>query len=376
MGESKETSREKRQRTVLIGVLEHFIKTGKAVGSHTLKESGFNSLSSATIRNYFADLEEEGYLHQQHVSGGRLPTEKAFRVYAEHAMTSDETPKKFKEKAAIFNTLDSKEIVSYLPKALESVSEIANLPAFMSTPRFDQDFLTEIKLVPIGQDRIAALLITDFGVVRMELLPTDKRFSAFTTKRLEEYFQFRIHGIDPKPEHLSPEEEEAALKIYNELMVRFVIGHSSFQTEDTLRTGFAKLLESQDFQDSHQVAAALALFENAHATRLILRDCTKKNSLRFWIGEDLLPFSSVNPGCTMILVPYHINNQPVGALGVMGPFRMPYKTVIGILKMAASLISQALTKAIFKFKITYRQPDAGLALITMETPILLEDRRL
>ena len=62
------------KRKVLIGLVEYFIKTGKPVGSNTLKETGFGDLSSATIRNYFAHLETEGYLTQQHSSGGRIPT--------------------------------------------------------------------------------------------------------------------------------------------------------------------------------------------------------------------------------------------------------------------------------------------------------------
>jgi len=365
--------KERKQMQVLMGLIEHFIKTGKAVGSNTLKESGLKSLSSATIRNYFADLEKEGYLHQPHVSGGRVPTEKAFRLYIENSLSSTDLPKNFKSEA--LTSFESKEIGRYLPKALETLSEITHLPMFMSTPRFDQDFLTEIKLIPVGIERVAALLITDFGVVKMELLPVDKRLNSFSIKRIEEYFHYRIHGIE-QPLNLSEEEEEIAHHIYNELMLRFMIGHSQFQTEDTLRTGFSKLLVTEDFLDSHQLAATLALFENSHALRLIVRDCTRRNQLRTWIGEDLLPFSQVNPGCSVIAIPYCINHQPVGAIGIIGPFRVPYKTVIGTLKKGSDLISETLTNAIYKFKITYRQPDTGYPLVISPktTPVLIEDR--
>ncbi len=80
----KKTSiKEERQYKVLIALIEHYILTGKPVGSNTLRESGLDHLSSATIRNYFASLEELGLLEQQHASGGRTPTEKAFRLYAQ-----------------------------------------------------------------------------------------------------------------------------------------------------------------------------------------------------------------------------------------------------------------------------------------------------
>src|SRR5579872_6156120 len=72
-----------RENAVLLGLIELYLKTGKPIGSHTLQENGFESLSSATIRNYFSKMEEAGYLKQQHTSGGRIPTEKAFRLYAD-----------------------------------------------------------------------------------------------------------------------------------------------------------------------------------------------------------------------------------------------------------------------------------------------------
>src|SRR5438045_1193035 len=72
-----------REHSVLLGLIELYLKTGKPIGSHTLQENGFDSLSSATIRNYFSKMEEAGYLKQQHTSGGRIPTQKAFRLYAD-----------------------------------------------------------------------------------------------------------------------------------------------------------------------------------------------------------------------------------------------------------------------------------------------------
>ena len=72
-----------REQAVLLGLIELYLQHGKPVGSQTLQENGFDSLSTATIRNYFGKMESEGYLKQQHTSGGRIPTQKAFRLYAD-----------------------------------------------------------------------------------------------------------------------------------------------------------------------------------------------------------------------------------------------------------------------------------------------------
>ena len=81
----RRASKQDRERDVLLGLVDLYIRHGKPVGSQTLQEEGFEHLSSATIRNYFAKLEMEGFLRQHHTSGGRSPTDKAFRLYAEEA---------------------------------------------------------------------------------------------------------------------------------------------------------------------------------------------------------------------------------------------------------------------------------------------------
>ncbi len=81
--EEKRPSKNRRKNDLLIGLIELYLKSGRPIGSQTLQESGFKSLSSATIRNYLSQLEEEGLLKQPHTSGGRVPTSKAFRFYVD-----------------------------------------------------------------------------------------------------------------------------------------------------------------------------------------------------------------------------------------------------------------------------------------------------
>ena len=74
--------KDQRERQVLFGLIELYLQMGKPIGSNTLREQGFGALSSATIRNYFMKLEDEGLLRQQHSSGGRIPTSAAYKLYA------------------------------------------------------------------------------------------------------------------------------------------------------------------------------------------------------------------------------------------------------------------------------------------------------
>src|SRR5262249_33105419 len=156
-----------------------------------------------------------------------------------------------------------------------------------------------IKFVAIDHSRCLSIIVTDFGVVQTELLYTDKKLSAFSAKRIEGYFQWRLTGHS-KPENLEKEEEQIAQKLYNEVMVRYLVGYANFTNEEIYRTGFSKLLSYPEFNDSVALANSLALFENTHSMRLLTKECTKMNKLRFWIGDDLNVFSTTSPNSSVI----------------------------------------------------------------------------
>lgn len=351
----RKNAKQERTQSVLFGLIEYYIKTGKPVGSNTLKEAGFEELSSATIRNYFAELEEEGYLQQQHTSGGRIPTPSAFRLYAETKVHSTETTEHETNVLERLRLQETRQIAAFLQEAAETLSTLSDGAVFMSAPRFDHDFITTIKMVPIDHHRCVAVMVTDFGVVQSEVFHLENKLSTISAKKIEEYFHWRLSGHD-KPEGLDPELTEIAKSLYNELFIRYVIRYSAFVDEDVYRTGFSKLLAHPEFRDPNALAHSLAIFENAHTVRLLLRECAKTDQPRLWVGDDLTPYSNLKPNCAVIAVPYYINKQAVGAVGILGPVRMPYSQLYGLLHAFSENISEALTRNIYKFKIEVRQP--------------------
>jgi heat-inducible transcriptional repressor len=375
----KRVGKQDRERKVLLGLVEFYIQTGKPVGSNTLKESGFEDLSSATIRNYFAHLEEAGYLMQSHSSGGRIPTSLAYRVYAETFFHED--PDLSGDHFQSLSQFDSREIALFLEEAAESLSRLTHCAVFLSAPRFDQDFVADLKLIPLDAFRCLCVLVTDFGVVQTEILHLPERLSSFAVKRIEKYFHWRLTGLE-QPTNLEPGEEAIGQKFYNELMLRYIVGYSTFVDEDIYRTGFSHLLAYADFQDTSLLASGLSLFENVHSMRLLLKECKALDRLKFWVGDDLEAYVS-NPNCSVIAIPYYINHNPVGAVGLLGPTRLPYRTIFNTLRHFSESVSETLTRNIYKFKISFRQPEKGKPYLQKEESrligqsrlILLEDKR-
>jgi heat-inducible transcriptional repressor len=260
MSKAKKADRELR---VLMGLIELYLEEGKPVGSNTLHEAGFEDISSATIRNYFASLEEEGFLAQAHTSGGRVPTAAALKLYADrHAemgLVDEEDERRLDELRG-----ETKEVAAYLNGALELLSELTGLPTFMSAPRFDHDIVLDIKLLALDATRALAVLMTDFGAILTEVMPTDGKLTPKEIAQMEAYFAWRLTGLD-KPE------VEVGQKFYNELMVRYVTRYSSYSEPEIHRTGFSRLLN----YPSTNLATALSLFENGFRMRKLLRGCDK-----------------------------------------------------------------------------------------------------
>lgn len=356
--QQKQSKKEMRELQVLIGLIDLYLETGKPIGSSTLKDHGFQHLSSATIRNYFAELEKQGLLKQPHASGGRIPTEEAFRLYAENALSHPLLAPDVEEAFQDLAHLESPNLFHYLQQAGERLSEWTGYPVFLSSLRFDHDFILDIKLVAIDHERILGVIITDFGQILTEVLHSQHKFSSFALKRIEAYLHWRVKGGE-LVENLSAEEKTLAQAFYNEIMVRYLVRYSNFSSEDVYRTGFSKLLTFPEFNDPLSLATGLSLFESTDRMRLLLNNCTHAKAPCFWIGHDLAPYAPSAHGCSVIATTYHIGASPAGALGILGPYRMPYKTLFGTLNFFSQCISKSLTKSLLKFKLSFRQPQIG-----------------
>ncbi|MBN4067444.1 heat-inducible transcriptional repressor HrcA, partial [Simkania negevensis] len=129
-----------------------------------------------------------------------------------------------------------------------------------------------------------------------------------------------------------------------------------FSSEDVYSCGFSRLFAFPEFSDALALSNALALFENHRAMLSIAGECTKADDLSYWIGSDLVKFLRGMEGCSVVAIPYHINMSPVGVLGVLGPTRLPYRRVFGLLEGASKLIGESLTTSVFKHKLSYRRP--------------------
>jgi heat-inducible transcriptional repressor len=310
-------------------------------------------------------METAELLKQQHTSGGRIPTEKAFKLYAEHCLNQGIVHAEQEKMLHDAIHKESAEIAPTLNRAAELLSEMSQCAVFLSTPRFDQDFIQNIRLLNLDSDKLISIIITNFGLIRTETIYLEKPVEATFIRTCEEYFFWRLNKGE-KPLFNSQEEMKMAQKIYNEIMVRHVVGYTNFQNEDLIRTGLSKLLTYPEFNDAVALAGSLALLEDESQMRSVLRECCKKNDLSYWIGDEICPYVPHHSECAIIAIPYRINQTIAGGIALLGPMRMPYRNLFGLSRLFSEQLSRLLTMSLHKYKISFRNPEHHTPLVTQK----------
>lgn len=350
----KRQAKDHRENQVLLGLVELYLETGQPVGSVTLHKERFSNISSATIRNYFCKLEKAGLLRQQHSSGGRIPTEEAYQAYLQAFQDKPQASEKNIESLRAKLIKSTREVSAYLQKSAETVSEATQCAVFLSSPRFDQDFIFDIQLVGIDHYRCLCILLTDFGMVHTEIMHCEQGLVGLNLKNIAQYLQWRISGLE-KPK-LSPVEEKISSQFYKEIMLRHIVGYSNFSAEDIYKTGFSKLLNYPDLNNATSLANGLSLFENETDLRKLIHKACKEKKLCYFIGNNFEELSTKLSGCSVLVTPYKIHQSIAGAIAILGPNRIPYRSLIALLDTAQDSIGKTLTSSLYKFKITFRNP--------------------
>ncbi|MFA5250448.1 MAG: heat-inducible transcriptional repressor HrcA [Parachlamydiales bacterium] len=369
MYQEKKRSKKEREKAILLGLIDLYIKEGRPIGSHTLQEQGFEYLSSATIRNYFAKFEKLGLLSQQHSSGGRIPTTLAFREYANELLQNLKTEKRGLELPNKEEQLPNKEVIGFLQKSAEKFSDLTASALFLLTPSFDQDFVQSLRLVFLDQERILAVLFTDFGEIKTEVLFSWQKLTEKDLAYIEKFLLWKMgKGLldEKKNERLN----KLAHKFYTEIMLRQMAGYNKNRPEPLYRTGLAKLLETSEFKEPGQILKILSLFEDQNQLGALLKESMKINRLTLWIGEELGAFAQDLKEVSVIAKAYRVGYLPVGAIALLVPKRANYARLFHQLEAFSEQISRLLTLRIVKFKIPFSQG----AELNLKESILLEDK--
>ena len=340
-----------RARQVLRTLIARYIRDGVPVGSQTLARHSGLDVSPATIRNILADLEEIGLLASPHTSAGRIPTSQGYRVFVDSLLQLKPLPEG--EVTRLRGELPSGGgTASLLGGASELLSAMSRFVGVVSVPRRESFAFRHIDFVPVGAQRVLAILVFADNDVQNRIIHTRRPYDAGELERVANYLNHHFAGR-PLPEiratllrdlQSARDEMQSLLAHTVDLAaeaLRPEPGGSS--GEDMLLAGQTRLMGVQDLSDLDRLRDLFEAFARKREILQLLERTIEAQGVRIFIGEEtgLAPLESVS----LVTAPYAAaDGQLLGVVGVIGPTRMAYDRVIPVVQAAADVLGSALAE--------------------------------
>jgi heat-inducible transcriptional repressor len=347
--ETRDEPLNERAQQLLRVLIENYIRDGQPVGSRVLSRESGLSLSSATVRNVMADLEELGFVTSPHTSSGRVPTDKGYRFFVDtllhvQPLESDAVTQLRRQLDAGHDS--SKALIATASQLLSSITHLAGV---VTLPRTQQAAITQIEFVGLSENRVLAVLVLNDREVQNRILQLDRYFSPDELKRAANYLNEQVRGrtLNQARTEILRQMKETQERM-NQIMVDAIsVAQKVFepdpQSDDRIEYVIAGETNLMGVAELTSVERLRRLFEAFNEKRdflHLLDQSLKAEGIQIFIGHE--SGYQVLDDCSVVTAPYGVGDSVMGVLGVIGPTRMAYERVIPIVDVTAKLLGAAL----------------------------------
>lgn len=320
-----------RQKEILKEIVESYIKTVKPIGSKSLCKK-FNC-SSATIRNEMAVLENLGYIEKNHISSGRVPSEKGYKYYVDNLMKPKElTGEDVLKLQTIFKN-NELELSDSINKSVEIISELTNYTSIILGKKSRENKLKQVSIIPIDSNKIVALVCTDKGIVENKQFILENESEIKEVVKTSEIINKMLVNtpIDEVSERLEFEIKPIISRQIKQYEAVYNIFADAFQdflskSQTVHFVGKTKIFDEPEYNDVLEIKKLASKFEDENFLKKI-EDDTDNGDVKVYIGND----NDFDPNVTVIKSKYKINGEE-GTIAIVGPKRMEYDRVVGLLE--------------------------------------------
>ncbi|BCR06978.1 heat-inducible transcription repressor HrcA [Desulfuromonas versatilis] len=334
-----------RGRRILEAIIEDHIISAEPVGSRAVTRRHPFGLSPATVRNVMADLEEMGYLVSPHTSAGRVPTDKGYRFYVDSLLQVGPLSELERQRIEKYYRLEGLRVEERLREAGKVLSAISHYTGLVMAPRFTSTVFRHIEFLKLSQGRILVVFVSQSGLVQNKIIEYHEEISQAELEQITNYLNRTLTGLsiqEVKARIFKEMAEEKAL--YDKLLKRALqLSQEALNEEmggQLFIEGATNILEQPEFADVERMKRLFRTFEQKGVLMDLLDRSQRAKGVQIFIGSETE--NSIIEGCSLITATYSSSRGAIGALGVIGPTRMPYSMVIPIVDYTARLVSQVL----------------------------------
>jgi heat-inducible transcriptional repressor len=333
-----------RYHEVLLAVVESYIDRPSPVGSRYVSRKHGFSLSSATIRNIMADLEEMGYLLQPHTSAGRVPTDQGYRYFVDSLKIQDMDPGKAWQFLETRFVGVREDVEKLLAEATRELSSMSHCLAFAIPARPGGSTLNRIQFFSYMGTKVVCVLITNEGLVTTRILEHDADLSQTDLYRISDYLNAEFSGYTIDEIRAMLVKQLSKERTVQDLLINRALAICddalSFPTEDIIFSGISELVGLPELSD--KINELTRAIEDKQRIVRLLEGLALSDGIRVVIGSENPERKMRN--LSIITAQYHQGNRMSGALGMIGPMRMDYPRAISLVNQMARYVTGAIAK--------------------------------
>lgn len=334
-----------RSRQILEAIVEDYIATAEPVGSSAVAKRHALSLSSATVRNVMASLEELGLLTSPHTSSGRVPTDKGFRFYVDSLVSLRQISTQEKKEILRRYRETGGNLTDVLRETSRTLSSLSNYTGLVVAPRFTSSLFRHMEFIKLGSHKVLAILVSCNGAVQNRIIETEQEFATDDLVRMANYLNSILEGLTIDQVRQKILDEMQSEKNRYDLLLGKALSLSQQALpdaeQDVYIAGQSRILDQPELTDINKMREIFAAFEEKGRLVELLSRCMQADGVQIFIGAET-PLKEM-AGMSLITSTYLTGANTIGLLGVVGPTRMGYSSVIPIVDYTARLVSQLLT---------------------------------
>ena len=326
-----------RKMKILQAIIRNYLETGEPVGSRTISKYTDLKLSSATIRNEMADLEEMGLIMQPHTSAGRIPTDAGYRLYVDNMLGSER-----QQVEAMKNVLLQKQdrlenLLQQVAKLLAANTQYASM---ISSPVIRRNKIKFIQLSQLDDSNILAVIVLEGNLIRNRVIPVDRPLDAEQMLKLNMLLNTNLCGLPIEEITLGLIESiKRDAGIHTEIVSDvFDAAAEIVRKEEDLKiytSGANNIFRYPELADHRKASEIISDFEEKQALTSIVQESladsgSSETGIQVYIGNEM-PVASMRD-CSVVTATYDLGDGMKGTVGIIGPRRMDYERVVDVLR--------------------------------------------
>ncbi len=331
-----ENGLDERKTKILHAIIKNYLETGEPVGSRTISKYTDLNLSSATIRNEMADLEELGYILQPHTSAGRIPSDKGYRFYVDHLIEEKDKEVSEMKDFVIEHTERMEQVLQQVAKLLAANTNYATM---ITSPQFHHNKVKFIQLSSVDEEHILAVVVLEGNLVKNKMVTTDEPVDNEQMLKLNMLLNTNLTGLSIDQINLgtiAALKEKAGIHSHIISDVLDAVAEAISEDEDLeiYTSGATNILKYPELSDSQKASELLTAFEEKNQLVSLVTEnlADEENTgIQVYIGNET-PIQTMKD-CSVVTATYELGEGVKGTIGIIGPKRMDYENVMDNLKM-------------------------------------------